>query len=88
VSCVHKTDCPAGTFVSEFGSATMDRVCSECAVGSFSTDENQWACQSLRDCEVGSRIVTEGTATRDRVCERCPLATTSTVINATTCEPP
>jgi hypothetical protein len=85
--CVLKTVCEAGTFAQDDGSSRLDRVCVECAQGTFTTAANQPACEPHRTCEPGSRISLRGTTYYDVECELCPMNQFTDVPNERDCFP-
>jgi len=86
-ACVAWTACLAGQAHSEEGSATTNRTCTACAVGSFSTTTNAASCTPMTNCAPGSFVSTAGTPVADRQCSSCPAGQASTTTNATTCIP-
>jgi alpha-tubulin suppressor-like RCC1 family protein len=64
--CANWTDCEAGFFVQEEGSADTDKVCAPCESGSFSTEENAEECSAFTECPSG--VVFEGSTASDAEC--------------------
>lgn len=67
--------CAAGRYILSHGSASEDRQCGECVVGSgFSAFENQNACTPVTSCPGGSATA-NATLTTDRECVDCAAGT-------------
>lgn len=66
--CVPRTNCEPGSFVSDPGSAAVDRACSPCEEGSFSTASNASECSAWQSCQGAFVEKDPGTLTEDRVC--------------------
>lgn len=66
--CIARTDCEAGTFVADPGSATMDRACSPCEEQTFSNSTNAVACEAWQSCPGAFVETSPGSTVMDRVC--------------------
>ncbi len=86
-ACVAWTDCIAGEALSQEGSPTINRACSACVGGTFSTTTNAASCTSMTDCAAGSFVSIAGTPIADRQCTTCPPGQESTTTNAKACIP-
>ncbi|MCB9616638.1 MAG: hypothetical protein H6722_29735 [Sandaracinus sp.] len=71
--CVGWAECASGSFVVSSGSASEDRTCGTCPLGTFSTSSNSAACVPWSTCGEGSFEAVAGTSTGDRVCQLCTL---------------
>lgn len=69
--CVDQTICPAGRFVETPGTESADRVCGDCAEGSFSLATNASECTPHMRCVEGTFLALAGSATMDTTCETC-----------------
>src|SRR5690606_1480465 len=84
-ACVAKSNCGAGQYVANNGSATTDRSCAACGAGTFSTVTNAVACSDWTDCQPGTYVSQAGTSSSNRQCAACPEGTTTHAENATMC---
>lgn len=75
--CRKFTQCPAGDYIAEAGSALVDRQCDACADGSFSAGPDAARCTTLRSCEPGTFQVSPGSDTQDAECAGCPAGSFS-----------
>lgn len=84
--CIAWTECTAGEYVDEAGSAVEDRQCAACPSGTFSTMENAEQCQSWSDCLRGEYIVAPGNRTTDRQCAECVDCSSGDEVEPMPCE--
>ena len=84
-ACVAMTQCSAGTYIVNPGSATQNRACSPCPQGSFSSGSNVSACSPWSDCAPGTYVTNVPSAGADRICKPCPTGTVATEANQSTC---
>ena len=68
---VNAKDCTVGFKQTRAPSATQQRVCSPCEVGTFQATSNKGSCNAIKDCTAGTYIVTDATLSSDRVCGNC-----------------
>lgn len=73
--CVGWSDCVAGEEVVTAGSATADRGCGECPVGTYSAAINAESCTPVGACAAGTYEVTPATETSPPVCDVCEVGT-------------
>lgn len=86
-ACVGRTNCVAGQYASNDGSATTDRVCTGCTTGyTTAATANSATCTAWTSCAPGTYVSTAGTATADRACTGCTTGYTATA-NEGTCAP-
>ncbi len=86
-TCAPKTICAAGKFVAEHGTVSTDRLCADCAAGSFSLKTNADACQPWTDCDPGSFVENAGSSTLDRSCATCASGMFASGANQGQCTP-
>lgn len=84
--CIVRTSCAPGQFVSEEGSAVVDRGCSFCAEETFSVESNAAGCTEWSECAAGSYVSLQGTPVTDRECTACASDTFSSAPNLAACE--
>lgn len=84
-TCVARTSCAAGTYVSNEGNATHDRVCTPCSSGAYSSATNASACTPWTVCGAGTYVTRAGDASHDRMCTTCRNGTFSGDANADAC---
>lgn len=84
-SCATKTLCTTGQFISAAGSNIIDRSCSDCAAGSFSTASNVSNCTSWLNCSPGNYVSHAGDSKTDRSCAACAQGSFSTNSNTSSC---
>jgi hypothetical protein len=77
--------CLPGEYVAATGSATLDRACSACALGTFSTTSNTASCTTWTNCAPGTFMSVPGSNSTNRSCASCSSGTYSSVANATSC---
>ena len=77
--CLAWTECGAGTSATT-PSATVDRVCTDCTSGKYSTTANAPSCTAWTECGAGTSATTPS-ATVDRVCTANPCAVDFTTAN-------
>eukprot|EP00049_Salpingoeca_infusionum_P012931 m.240367 g.240367 ORF g.240367 m.240367 type:complete len:1931 (+) comp15309_c2_seq1:504-6296(+) len=63
--------CNAGFEISTAGTATSDRVCTECVLGSTYLDSSSQKCEPVRVCALGSEELSPPTTSTDRICQPC-----------------
>lgn len=66
--CTSHTRCVAGQYMAKAGSASADRSCAMCELGSFSTQENAPSCTAWTPCTTNFRESRAGTGISDRAC--------------------
>lgn len=84
-TCVARTSCAAGTYVSNEGNATHDRVCTPCSSGAYSSATNASACTPWTFCGAGTHVDVPGTPTSNRTCADCPAGTYTSDPNLAMC---
>lgn len=86
--CDPYSTCAAGSFVTFWGNATANRLCSPCVTGTFTNQPNQITCLPYNDCPAGTRIISGPTVSTGRVCEDCNTLLTYTALpNQLSCLP-
>ena len=86
-ACVPRSVCGVGTRVASMGSAVSDRACTDCSVGTFSTESNAPDCGAWRDCLTGTFVANTPTTSADRVCTACAGGTYTSGSNQAMCVP-
>ncbi len=71
-SCRPWTECAPGLYVVAQGTAESDRICANCAEGSYSSSRNAASCDVWSTCEEGTPRT--GTSSRDTLCLTDPVA--------------
>eukprot|EP00049_Salpingoeca_infusionum_P015883 m.314488 g.314488 ORF g.314488 m.314488 type:complete len:1304 (+) comp15970_c0_seq21:1061-4972(+) len=67
------------------GTASSDRDCKLCELGTYTLTDNEPRCTSWSACEPGTYILQEGSRQRNRQCEVCQEGKYTSAYNATTC---
>jgi hypothetical protein len=83
--CIAWTDCAPGQHVTADGSATVDRTCTACASGTYSSTSNALTCTAWSDCAIGTFVSTPGSTTTNRQCATCAAGTTTSAPNQSSC---
>jgi hypothetical protein len=86
-TCIGKTECGRGQFVSAEGGANEDRICAGCPSGTFSTETNATLCIPWTSCAQGTFVTAPPSATTDRLCAVCPAGTTTLGPDRANCTP-
>jgi hypothetical protein len=86
-ACVPRSVCGVGTRVVAMGSAIGDRACTDCSVGTFSTEPNAPSCGAWRDCTAGTFVANTPTTSADRVCTACAGGSYTSGNNQAMCVP-
>ncbi len=73
--CSAWTNCLAGQYIEQAGTATRDRRCVPCENGTFSLDPNATECSSWTPCAAGYHVRVRGSELSDQICGACPSGT-------------
>lgn len=76
-ACKDPTICEAGTFVRQAATTSSDRICDECANGTFTNQQNAIVCTPWSSCYSKVRA---GNATSDHLCANSPSTGGSHII--------
>lgn len=83
--CEPWTNCLAGSYIADTGTAIRDRRCVVCADGQFTIDPNSPVCSSWTACEPGYHVRIAGTTDTDQICSPCPAGTFTDEPNLAQC---